>query len=241
MVSEGDQVKLGCSFSTEEPASKGAVSWHRTGLRDAVNSTQVIGLRGRFSLFFPRTFLSEGDGSLIIRNVSWEDGGTYFCKVLIWDVDEKQGNGTKLVVYAHPSKPEIYLQVASPEAPHLSLTCRTHGFYPPPVLLNWFSSEISLAAPRPLDIWESEDGLFLSTSHLVLPSNARSRVITVTCIVQHVSLPQPLSANYTYNPVEHGMCGYSVIQYLNILKIALLMGLTVSMLWTVRNGRKGEK
>ncbi|XP_063291528.1 natural cytotoxicity triggering receptor 3 ligand 1-like [Pelobates fuscus] len=232
MVTRGEETKLSCSFAPREPPVKGAVSWLRVESRDNVSSTQVISLKGRFSLSFPKTFLSEGDGSLIISNVSWEDGGIYICKVLIWEKEQEQGNGTQLIVYAHPSHPEIYLQVATQTEPELTLACKTSGYYPPPVHISWYSRETALPASEVLEIWEPEHGVFHCTRNLILPSSLRANVINFMCSVQHVSLSEPLRINYTYSPIESRLTGYQLVEYLNIMKLSLLIGLTLSMFFT---------
>lgn len=187
--------------------------------------------------------LSEGDVSLVISNVTWEDAGIYFCKVHMWDQAEEQGPGTSLAVYAHPSQPEIFLNVATRSHDDIVLTCRTSGYYPPGIAISWHSNEVDFADPGPLEIWKSEHGDFQASRHLVLPATYGANLLTVSCIVQHISLPAPLYANYSHNVSEFGVTAYQLVQYLNILKIALVLGLTISILLTVqkRCRKKGEE
>lgn len=242
VVTRGQRAKLGCFFSVESNI-KGAVSWHKAQPHGNLSSSQVVPLRSRFSLAHPKTFLSEGDVSLVISNVTWEDAGIYFCKVHMWDQAEEQGPGTSLAVYAHPSQPEIFLNVATRSHDDLVLTCRTWGYYPPGIAISWHSNEVDFADPGPLEIWKSEHGDFQASRHLVLPATYRANLLTVSCIVQHISLPAPLYANYSHNVSEFGVTAYQLVQYLNILKIALVLGLTISILLTVqkRCRKKGEE
>ncbi|KAM8927831.1 tapasin-related protein-like [Pelodytes ibericus] len=232
MVIRGERTRLSCTFSIQDPTVKGAVSWHKTGSAGNISSTQIIHFRGRFSLSYPKTFLRRGDGSLIVSNVSWEDAGIYVCNVLIWEKEEQQGNGTQLLVSARPSQPEIYLQVAPQSQPDLTMVCRTFGFYPLPVQVIWYSVDMSLPAPAPMEIWKSDCGVFYSARHLVLPASFRDKARTFTCVVHHESLTEPLRIDYTYNPLEAGMTGDQIVEYLNILKIALLLGFSIIMLYT---------
>lgn len=242
VVTRGQRAELGCFFSVESN-SKGAVSWHKAQPHGNLSSSQVVPLRSRFSLAHPKTFLSEGDVSLVISNVTWEDAGIYFCKVHMWDQAEEQGPGTSLAVYAHPSQPEIFLNVAARSHDDLVLTCRTSGYYPPGIAISWHSNDVVLADPGPLETWKSEHGDFQASRHLVLPATYGANLLTVSCIVQHISLPAPLYANYSHNVSEFGVTAYQLVQYLNILKIALVLGLTISILLTVqkRCRKKGEE
>ncbi|XP_077113451.1 natural cytotoxicity triggering receptor 3-like [Ranitomeya variabilis] len=232
VVSRGQHARLGCFFSFQSD-SKGAVSWHKAGLEGNTSSSQVVPLRRRFSLARPKTFLSEGDASLVISNVTGEDVGIYFCKVHLWEKAEERGPGTSLMVYAHPSHPVIYLKVATRSRDVLALSCQTSGYYPPGIEVFWRSNDRDFPDPGPLEIWKSESGDYQATRHLVLPSTFTTNLLTVSCIVQHISLAAPLYANYSHDLSEFGVTQYQLVEYLNIFKIALILGLTVGILLTV--------
>ncbi|XP_073426681.1 natural cytotoxicity triggering receptor 3 ligand 1-like isoform X2 [Dendrobates tinctorius] len=232
MVTRGQHARLGCFFSFESN-SKGAVTWHKAELEGNMSSSQVVPLRRRFSLAHPKTFLSEGDASLVISNVTGEDAGIYFCKVRMWEKAEEQGPGTSLVVYAHPSHPEIYLKVATRSREVLALSCQTSGYYPPGITVIWDINDGDFPDPGPLEIWKSEHGDYQATRHLVLPSTFRTNLLTVSCIVQHISLAAPLYTNYSHNLSEFELTQYQLVEYLNIFKIAMILGLTVGIFLTV--------
>lgn len=100
---------------------------------------------------------------------------------------------------AHPSQPEIFLNVAARSHDDLVLTCRTSGYYPPGIAISWHSNDVVLADPGPLETWKSEHGDFQASRHLVLPATYGANLLTVSCIVQHISLPAPLYANYSHS------------------------------------------
>ncbi|KAM4015095.1 natural cytotoxicity triggering receptor 3 ligand 1-like isoform 1-T2 [Anomaloglossus baeobatrachus] len=232
VVTHGQRARLGCFFSFESN-SKGAVSWHKADLDGNTSSSRAVPLRHRFSLARPKTFLSDGDASLVIGNITGEDAGVYFCKVHLWDKAEEQGPGTSLMVHARPSHPEIYLKVATESQEDVMLTCHTAGYYPPGIAVSWHSNDGDCPDPGPLELWKSESGDYQATRHIVLPSSCRTNLLTVSCIVRHISLEAPLYANYSHKLSELVVTEYHLIEYLNILKMALILGLTISILLTV--------
>ncbi|XP_041425659.1 tapasin-related protein [Xenopus laevis] len=239
VLTKGDQAILNCSFPAGDPNGKGAVSWNRFSLEEDRSSGRAISLGGHFSLAYPRTSLGKGDGSLIISNISWEDAGIYVCKVWLWGKEEKEGNGTRLVVYGHPNQPEIYLQVQGQKEGTIVLACRTFGFHPAPVNFSWHSSDLSITALGPAELWKSESGDFQSIHYVAIPCSSTWK--TFTCSVRHVSLVEPLSSNYTYDPGEHGLSGNQLMEYLNIIKICLVLGLLMSITLTVGKRCKKRK
>ncbi|OCT73346.1 hypothetical protein XELAEV_18036328mg [Xenopus laevis] len=223
VLTKGDQAILNCSFPAGDPNGKGAVSWNRFSLEEDRSSGRAISLGGHFSLAYPRTSLGKGDGSLIISNISWEDAGIYVCKVWLWGKEEKEG---------HPNQPEIYLQVQGQKEGTIVLACRTFGFHPAPVNFSWHSSDLSITALGPAELWKSESGDFQSIHYVAIPCSSTWK--TFTCSVRHVSLVEPLSSNYTYDPGEHGLSGNQLMEYLNIIKICLVLGLLMSITLTGR-------
>ncbi|XP_077312683.1 natural cytotoxicity triggering receptor 3-like [Lithobates pipiens] len=233
IVAQGDQAKLSCLFSASEHHVKGAVSWYRTAPEENTISHHEVPLRGRFSLTYPRAFLSEGDGSLIISNVSGEDSGIYYCKVLMWEKEEEQGNGTHLIVYTRPSQPEIYLKVTTNSEEGMTLTCRTSGFYPGDITMSWNSTDLSLPGMGPLRIWKSQQGVAQADLPLVLPAGFQLQRLEIRCMVNHLSLAEPLYASFSHDIPKYEAMAYQLVEYLNILKLSLVFGLTIAVPLTV--------
>nr|XP_046169407.1 uncharacterized protein LOC124004727 [Oncorhynchus gorbuscha] len=81
---------------------------------------------------------SAGQTSLVITEVSVEDAGVYYCEVNVLHRDSERGGGTKLIVLAPPSVPQLLLQVPSdPQTDQWALLCVTGGFYPHHLTLSW--------------------------------------------------------------------------------------------------------
>ncbi|XP_040182776.1 H-2 class I histocompatibility antigen, alpha chain-like [Rana temporaria] len=151
----------------------------------------------------------------------------------MWEKEEEQGNGTRLIVYTHPSQPEIYLKVTTNSEDGMTLACRTSGFYPGDITMSWNSTDLSLPETGPLRIWKSQHGVAQADLPLVLPSGFQLQRLEILCIVHHLSLSEPLYASYSHGIPKYEAMAYQVVEYLNILKLSLVFGLTVAVSLTV--------
>ncbi|XP_061453713.1 signal-regulatory protein beta-1-like [Rhineura floridana] len=220
----GDNVTLKCAFSIQIKATsaKGAMSWFK-----GPKGTESVIIPGhRFSLTYPDTFLSPGEGLLVITNVSLEDAGNYMCQVMLWGEGEIHGNGVKLNVYARPSHPVIFLQFQAKPKSKWILVCGTDGFYPAPVWLKWYHSGLKLASFQ--QDCSGPTGFFQASSLLDLPHPDQRA--SYTCSVEHPSLSKPMSVQYFYEPQSQVSLSSSVIEVLNLLKIGVISGITIGFL-----------
>uniref|UniRef100_A0A803T2I9 Natural cytotoxicity triggering receptor 3 n=1 Tax=Anolis carolinensis TaxID=28377 RepID=A0A803T2I9_ANOCA len=122
----GEDITLNCAFFIQTgraPSARGAMSWFKglPGAESAVDKGH------RYNISYPNTFLSSGEGSLIITNVSLEDTGRYTCKMMVWGLGEVRGNGINLQVYGKKDQ----LQVGS--LGHIKLLHCNHPEASPPL------------------------------------------------------------------------------------------------------------
>ncbi|KAJ6663828.1 hypothetical protein lerEdw1_009907 [Lerista edwardsae] len=243
-ANQGDNVTLKCPFSVrtgQSSSAKGAMSWFK-GPKGA-ESMVVSG--PHFGLTYPDSFLSPGEGLLVITNVSLEDAGTYTCQIMVWGKGETRGNGTQLHVYGIPhlatagqgSRAQLHLSnghlaslmdtvcssfISTVSAP---LPLQTSGFYPAPVRLTW--SQAGLRLPSSQQDCTDSTASHQASSLLDLP-NAKQRARYV-CTIEHPSLRGPLSVQYDYEPQLLALLPPSMIKVLNLLKIGVITAIALGI------------
>nr|XP_027810019.1 signal-regulatory protein beta-1-like isoform X2 [Marmota flaviventris] len=133
------------------------------------------------------------DFSIRISNVTPADAGTYYCvkfqKSTPVDKEYKSGPGTELSVRARPSPPVLLGPETRAEPGQMvSFTCKSHGFSPSNITLNWFKNGNKFlhiqtnVDPR----GESVSFSLSSTAQVTLaPGDIYSQII---CEVAHISL-----------------------------------------------------
>nr|XP_040131135.1 signal-regulatory protein beta-1-like isoform X2 [Ictidomys tridecemlineatus] len=191
-VAAGESATLHCTVTSLLPV--GPIQW----FKGAGPGRELI--YNYFGGYFPRvTDLSDTtkrdnkDFSIRISNVTPADAGTYYCvkfqKSTPVDKEYKSGPGTELSVRARPSPP-VLLGPETRAAPGqmVSFTCKSHGFSPSNITLNWFKNGNKFlhiqtnVDPR----GESVSFSLSSTAQVTLaPGDIYSQII---CEVAHISL-----------------------------------------------------
>uniref|UniRef100_A0A8D2BDT6 Tyrosine-protein phosphatase non-receptor type substrate 1 n=1 Tax=Sciurus vulgaris TaxID=55149 RepID=A0A8D2BDT6_SCIVU len=191
-VAAGESATLHCTVTSLLPV--GPIEWFKGSGPDRET---IYNFK---EAHFPRvtnvsdtTLRENKDFSIRIRNVTPADAGTYYCVKFRKSSNENKevqsGSGTELSVRARPSPPEVSGPAtrATP-GQTVSFTCKSHGFSPRNITLNWFKNgnELSHIQTSVDPAGESVSYRVSSTAQVTLaPGDVHSQVI---CEVAHVTL-----------------------------------------------------
>ncbi|XP_010137532.1 PREDICTED: cell surface A33 antigen [Buceros rhinoceros silvestris] len=158
-VARGNNVTLHCNFKTEAAIGSGdIVVWKKINSpNDAVNRYfdglvqygQGYENRIQFS-----GDVNKGDISIIIKEVTMEDNGTYACSVRLRNDPPRQAATLDLFVLVAPSKPECKILGTAEYGHTINLTCISHEGSPKPKY-TWQSFNVQ-NEPRVLQTTEGE-------------------------------------------------------------------------------------
>ncbi|XP_062957519.1 tyrosine-protein phosphatase non-receptor type substrate 1-like isoform X2 [Cynocephalus volans] len=193
-VAAGEAATLRCTVTSLLPV--GPILWFRG---EGPGRELIFSFKDGQEVHFPRvtrigstTERDNRDFSILIRNVTTADAGTYYCVKFrkgTPDVEFKSGTGTELSVRAKPSAPNVTGPAArATPGQTVSFTCESHGFSPRNITLKWFKNgnELSDFQTNVEPTGESISYNISSTAQVVLaPGDVRSQVI---CEVAHITL-----------------------------------------------------
>uniref|UniRef100_A0A8D2CRH8 Ig-like domain-containing protein n=1 Tax=Sciurus vulgaris TaxID=55149 RepID=A0A8D2CRH8_SCIVU len=191
-VAAGESATLHCTVTSLYPV--GPIKWFKGSGpdRETINKFKE-GHFPRVTNVSDTTLRDNRDFSIRIRNVTPADAGTYYCVKFRKSSNENKevqsGPGTELSVRARPSPPEVSGPAtrATP-GQTVSFTCKSHGFSPGIITLNWFKNgnELSHIQTSMDLLGESMSYRVSSTAQVTLaPGDVHSQVI---CEVAHVTL-----------------------------------------------------
>ncbi|XP_041068140.1 uncharacterized protein LOC121291130 isoform X4 [Carcharodon carcharias] len=93
----GQTVHIPCSFTANVNKAIGSYQWYQGGRNGIEVSNETAEYRGRI-LKSGEDFMQTRDTSIRLRDVRVNDSGLYYCKVILMQLGEEYGAGTKLTV-----------------------------------------------------------------------------------------------------------------------------------------------
>ncbi|KAL4617818.1 hypothetical protein GN956_G20438 [Arapaima gigas] len=179
----------------QHKTSQLGVRWLHYGSVIAVYGPEGNYTQGGFSL--EPGGLAKGTFSLMVHNVSVGREGQYVCSV--------SHNGT--VIYTA----DITVTVIAP--PSLSIIspvmvvhrasmvqCQAEGFMPPLIDFSWVRAGAVVRPPHRVSaVNRTRDGFFWASSSLELTPTGQDRGVNFSCVVNHTSLQEPVSVEFSLN------------------------------------------
>ncbi|XP_055963863.1 signal-regulatory protein beta-1-like [Sorex fumeus] len=192
-VAVGETVILRCSLTSLLPV--GPVKWVREilGVREDIYSFASKVHSSRVTNVSDTTKRDNMDFSIRICDISPADTGTYYCvkfqKGNVESVEFKSGPGTWVTVSAKPSHPEIFGPTKRvPRGHTVSFTCKSDGFFPRNISLQWFKNRNTLLASHTIVELQRENTSYSISSTARVPLTSRDVHSQVICEVNHVFL-----------------------------------------------------
>ncbi|NXC01547.1 ICOSL protein, partial [Orthonyx spaldingii] len=167
------------------------------------NSNQCIHFKDRTQLFWNR--LENGDFSLLLLNISQNDGHTYKCIV------QEKTDITQVIYQAEVvlslaasySQPILSGPIRNNESTgeEVTFSCRSGNGYPRPNVY-WINKvNNSRLSPSQLEITDHDDGTFSVFSTLKVKATSNMQI---ECSIENEMLQENLSANYTQQKQSSG-------------------------------------
>ncbi|XP_008585981.1 PREDICTED: signal-regulatory protein beta-1 isoform 3-like [Galeopterus variegatus] len=197
-VAAGEAATLRCTVTSLLPV--GPIQWFRG---EEPRRQLIFSFKDGQEALFPRvirigstTERDNKDFSILIRNVTTADAGTYYCVKFrkgTPDVEFKSGAGTEMFVRAKPSPPKVSgpSDRASP-GQVVNLTCTSTGFFPKNIYVKWFENGMELPAIQTLVFPPGDASSYTVLSNLLVTLSVSSLHSQVTCQVAHSELLSPL-------------------------------------------------
>ncbi|XP_062903945.1 tapasin-like [Mobula hypostoma] len=226
----GQDVLLDCGFTLDRSMGfavewryqfegSGHVVYAYNGLQDRVHVAQE-GAELLLDLLH-----SRGNASLVLRNVSLQQDGTYICTVYAPNLQAQQS--VSLHILEPPTlvlRPDpLYLYPDQPQ----DILCEALGYYPLDVSMTWTRRAPGNSSAEELpNSWlnghdKNSDGTFNVTSVISVRPAAADHGSVYTCHVQHVSVKGGLRKSLTLKVA--GASGPSVEEAVGMLICAFVL------------------
>ncbi|XP_070620277.1 nectin-2 isoform X1 [Erythrolamprus reginae] len=182
---------------------------------------------------------SLADATLIIEHLLMTDEGTYSCEFATYP-DGNAGRHTNLIVLAKPTSAAEAIEVKSSNVEQPVAVC-TSSNGKPPARVTWQSK---LSGNSSVKHTNNSDGTITVQSHYHLVPAKEANEQQITCLVEHVALPQtesyPVRLSIMYAP-EVTIEGYDDNWYLTRSDATLVCSARgnptpVDFFWTTSSG-----
>ncbi|XP_058051678.1 nectin-2 isoform X2 [Ahaetulla prasina] len=179
------------------------------------------------------------DATLVIEHLLMSDEGTYSCEFATYPNGNEFGT-TNLIVLAKPTSGAEAMEVKSSNVEQPVAVC-TSANGKPPARITWQSK---LNGNSSVKQTNNSDGTVTVTSHYNLIPTKEANEQQITCLVEHVALPQsesfPIHLSILYAP-EVAIEGYDDNWYLTRNDATLICNARgnptpVDFSWTTSNG-----
>ncbi|KAG8524159.1 Signal-regulatory protein beta-1 isoform 3, partial [Galemys pyrenaicus] len=198
-VAAGQTATLNCTLTSLLPV--GPVKWFRGAEpnEELIYSFKEEAHTPRVTNVSDTTRRNNMDFSIHISNTTTADAGMYYCVKFHKgspDTKHKSGPGTRMLVRAKPSLPEVSgpsLRASPGEA--VKLTCVSKGFFPKNTTLKWFENGVETLALETLILPRGNASSYSIVSSVLVKLAFSSLHSQVTCQVSHDELPSPLSGH----------------------------------------------
>uniref|UniRef100_V9KRF2 Tapasin long form n=1 Tax=Callorhinchus milii TaxID=7868 RepID=V9KRF2_CALMI len=239
----GGDVLLDCGFTMDRQTGFG-VEWRYQykgsghlvyayhGPRDQVH----VARDGTEMLFY--ALHSQGNASLLIRNVTLEHEGTYICTVYTPNLHTQQSIDLEI---AEPPKvtlsPDPLYAVPGGEE---RLSCEITRYYPLDVSVRWVRAMPGVAnsSQEVRRSWQSghhqnPDGTYSISSYIQIQPQASDHGAVYTCTVQHVSVTQHVRKSITLRVA--GAAGPSIEDIMGLLICAFVLYGVLRLIFWIYN------
>ncbi|XP_069477979.1 natural cytotoxicity triggering receptor 3 ligand 1-like [Ambystoma mexicanum] len=181
------------------------------------------------------TEIQNGDASLLMSNVTVQDEGMYECSVIYTPTKRK-----KFVTLNPQAKPKVIIpdQVAF-RGKETLMRCYVFDFYPMEIHVSWLKNGQILPGSSTSKPLRDEDGTFKVTSSVTVLVGDSDANLTLSCLVQHPSLPGPLQKDVELLLTEEEK-GVSVAAFV-VSMVVLLLFIAVGLLLFRRYAKEQEK
>ncbi|XP_069478267.1 CD276 antigen-like [Ambystoma mexicanum] len=232
----GADTLLQCHFVVENPPvdmSYLSITWSFKG-------KTLLKVGDMVQAFEPRARIDEpdilnGNASLILSNLTINDGGTYSCSVLYSPFSKEETVTLKI-----QAKPKVIIPEQVPfRGKETLLKCYVFGFYPMEIAVSWLKNGQILPGSSTSKPLRDEDGTFNVTSTVTVLSGDSDASLNLSCHVQHPSLPGPLQKDVELLLTEEEK-GVSVAA-LVVSMVVILVFTAVGLLLFRKYAREQEK